>query len=80
MLRWEKIPALLDVIPDPDPAKNGIVTPLGSITDFRFDDIGKTQDTKKMDPTFKKRHETASEVVIHLLLAAANGDVTAIQR
>jgi len=46
----------------------------------RFDDIGKTQDTKKMDPTFKKRHETASEVVIHLLLAAANGDVTAIQR
>ena len=48
--------------------------------DFRFDDIGKTQDTKKMDPTFKKRHETASEVVIHLLLAAANGDVTAIQR
>ena len=54
---------------------------MGWIDDpFRFDDIGKTQDTKKMDPTFKKRHETASEVVIHLLLAAANGDVTAIQR
>ena len=53
---------------------------LRSMTYFRFDDIGKTQDTKKMDPTFKKRHETASEVVIHLLLAAANGDVTAIQR
>ena len=47
---------------------------------FRFDDVGKSQDNKKMDPTFKKRHETASEVVIHLLLAAANGDVTAIQR
>ena len=31
MLRWEKIPALLDVIPDPDPAKNGIVTQLAPL-------------------------------------------------
>jgi hypothetical protein len=46
---------------------------------FRFDDVGKVLDMKKMDPTFKK-HETASEVVIHLLLAAANGDIRAIQR
>ena len=45
----------------------------------RFDDLGKTIDVKKMDPTFKK-HAAASEVVITLLLAAANGDIRAIKR
>ena len=47
---------------------------------LRFGGVGKTQDDNcKVDPTFKK-FETASEVVIQLLLAAASGDLRSLQR
>ena len=52
---------------------------------FRFDGVGQSMsklgisDRKKVDPTFKKC-ETASEVVIQLLLAACSGDVRSLQR
>eukprot|EP00095_Tigriopus_kingsejongensis_P011529 maker-scaffold33_size549341-snap-gene-1.27 protein:Tk11529 transcript:maker-scaffold33_size549341-snap-gene-1.27-mRNA-1 annotation:"glutaminase kidney mitochondrial-like" len=46
----------------------------------RFDGVGKMLSLNgKLDPTFKK-YETASEVVIQLLLAAAAGDTLSIQR
>ena len=45
---------------------------------FRFDGVG-AQTTSKFDPTFKK-YESASQMVIQMLLAAANGDKRALQR
>ncbi|XP_059081128.1 glutaminase liver isoform, mitochondrial-like isoform X2 [Tigriopus californicus] len=46
----------------------------------RFDGVGKPlSHNTKVDPMFKK-YETASEVVIQLLLAAASGDNRSIQR
>ncbi len=43
----------------------------------RFDGVGPTDN--KVDPTFKK-FESASQAVIHILMAAANGDTLALQR
>ncbi len=44
----------------------------------RFDNVG-AQSNHKVDPTFKK-YESASQLVIQILLAAASGDTRALQR
>ena len=54
------------------------MTSLKALCIFRFDNVG-AHSNHKVDPTFKK-YESASQMVIQILLAASSGDTRALQR